>query len=369
MNDNGMFWNSKDNNGKETVSPEIEKSPSPCTLLSVSRARKTYSAIGFGLAVYSVISLAVALVIQVIALLVSPGMVEDILFLNIITPVSLYVFALPVLLLILLAFGTKGEALPKKKMGFGEWMLIFVISFGLMYIGSYAGQFVMSGLSALVGYDYSNMLESMVDIDKMWITVIFMCVVAPIGEEFVFRKLIIDRTYKYGGFVCIFFSALAFGLMHANFYQFFYAFALGLVLGYVYYKTGRIWYSIALHAAINFVGSVLTSYLAAAIDKMSKALEVLDTQNTEELIAFLQKYGFSLLAEYAFVIFVFASMICAVVLPIVLRKRIKLERSNDIATRKSVLSASFLNVGAVVMILVYAIQFVLTLVSPLLGEI
>ena len=367
MNDNGMFWNSEDNNGKETVSPEIEKSPSPCTLLSVPRARKTYSAIGFGLAVYSVISLAVALVIQVIALLVSPGMVEDILFLNIITPVSLYVFALPVLLLILLAFGTKGESLPKKKMGFGEWILIFVISFGLMYIGSYAGQFVMGGLSALVGYDYSNMLESMIDLDKMWITVIFMCVVAPIGEEFVFRKLIIDRTYKYGGFVCIFFSALAFGLMHANFYQFFYAFALGLVLGYVYYKTGRIWYSIALHAAINFVGSVVTSYVAAGVERMTPALEGLNAQNTEQVTAFIEEYGLILLAEYAFVVFVFVAMISAVVLPIVFRKRIKLERSRDIAPRKSVLSASFLNVGAVVMILVYAIQFVLTLVSPLLG--
>ena len=368
MNDNGMFWNSEGVNGKETVSPEMEIPHPSCTPLLVSRARKTYSAIGFGLAIYSVISLAVALVIQVIAMIVSPDLVEDILFLNIITPVSLYVFALPILLLTLLGFGVKGEALSKRKMGLGEWMLIFVVSFGLMYIGSYAGQFVMSGLSALVGYDYSNMLESMVDIDKIWITVIFMCVVAPIGEEFVFRKLIIDRTHKYGGFVCIFFSALAFGLMHANFYQFFYAFALGLVLGYVYYKTGRIWYGIALHAAINFVGSVLTSYLAVGVDEMSKALEVLDAQNTEELIAFLQKYGFSLLAEYAFVIFVFASMICAVVLPIVLRKRIKLERSNDIAPCKSVLAASFLNVGAVVMILVYAIQLVLTLVSPLLGQ-
>ena len=369
MNDNGMFWNSEENNNVENTLPEIDTETlcPPAPLISVSKVRKTYSVMGFGLAAYSVISLVVALVIQVIALLVSPELIEDILFLNVITPVSLYVFALPVLLLILFAFGVKGERLSKKGMGFGEWLLIFIVSFGLMYIGSYAGQFVMGGLSMIVGYDYSNMLESMIDVDKMWITAIFMCIVAPIGEEFVFRKLIIDRTHKYGGFVCIFFSALAFGLMHANFYQFFYAFALGLVLGYVYYKTGRIWYSIALHAAINFVGSVLTSYLAAGSDQMIKALETLDTQSTTEMLAFLQKYGFVLIAEYAFIAFMFAAMICAVVLPIVFRKRIKLERSNDVPPRKKTLPASFLNVGAVLMILVYAMQFVLTLVSPLFG--
>ena len=367
MNDSGMFWNSPEENGedKNAVAHEDLAFVTP---LSVSKARKSYSAVGFGLAVYSVISLAVALVIQVIALLVSPPLVEDILFLNVITPVSLYVFALPVLLLLLLAFGGKRERLEKKGMGFGEWMLIFVVSFGLMYIGSYAGQFVMGGLSALVGYDYSNMLETLVDVDKLWITAIFMCVVAPIGEEFVFRKLIIDRTHKYGGFVCVFFSALAFGLMHANFYQFFYAFALGLVLGYVYYKTGRIWYSVALHAVINFVGSVLTSYLTVGIEKMGKALEALNLDDSEAVLAFLGDYGPTLLAEYAFVAFVFASMICAVVLPIVLRKKIKLERAEIATSRKKMLSAAFLNAGAIVMILVYAIQFVLTLVVPLLGN-
>lgn len=367
MNDNGMFWNSKDDDVKENALQEMEGSCPSAPLLSVSQARKTYSVIGFGLTIYSVISLVAALVIQVIALIVSPDVLDNILFLNAITPVSLYVFALPVLLLFLLALGAKGERLAKKKMGFGEWMLIFVVSFGLMYIGSYAGQFVMGGLSAIVGYDYSNMLESMIDVDQMWITAIFMCVVAPIGEEFVFRKLIIDRTHKYGGFVCIFFSALAFGLMHANFYQFFYAFALGLVLGYVYYKTGRIWYSIALHAAINFVGSVLTSYLSVGLDEMSKALESLDLQNAEQSLTFVEEYGLILLAAYAFTAFVFAAMISAVVLPIVLRKKIKFERSNDIATRKKTLSASFFNVGAMLMVLVYAIQFILTLVSPLLG--
>ena len=177
-----------------------------------------------------------------------------------------------------------------------------------------------------------------------------------------------DKAGSKSLFFPIFFSALAFGLMHANFYQFFYAFALGLVLGYVYYKTGRIWYSVVLHAAINFVGSVLTSYLSVGVEEMTAALEKFDLSNTEEMVAFLGEYGFWVLAEYAFVAFVLIAMICAVVLPIVFRKRIKLERKVRVSPRKNVLLASFLNAGAIIMLLVYSIQFVLTLVAPLMGN-
>ena len=97
------------------------------------------------------------------------------------------------MILFILWFNIYGSAPEEKKLSFGAWIILFVISFGLMYIGSYMGQFTMWGLSGLVGYDYSNMLNDIVDYDSMWITVVFLCIVAPIGEEFIFRKLLIDR--------------------------------------------------------------------------------------------------------------------------------------------------------------------------------
>ena len=367
MNNNDMFWNSESSNTPEEMSFE-ETSVDIDLPLAKKKARKTFSVLGFGLAVYTLISLVAALIMQIIALVVSPALIEDVVFLNIISPLSLYVFALPVLLLVLFVFGGKGERPEKRRMGVGAWLLILLVSFGLMYIGSFSGQFVMWGVSEIVGYDYSNMLESMIDYDKMWVTAIFMCVVAPIGEEFVFRKLIIDRTHKYGGFVCIFFSGLVFGLMHANFYQFFYAFALGLVLGYVYYSTGKIWYTIALHATINFVGSIVVSYLDLGVTEMSEALEVLNTESTQEMLAFLGKFGFVIMAEYAFFALVMISMICAVVLPIVLRKKIKLENRESVLPRKAMTVAAFLNVGVIIMMLVYAVEFALNLIPPTIGQ-
>ncbi len=364
MNQNDIFWNS-DSAGDNSKNPAFDDNT---TALALSEARRVYSTLGFGYAIYAVVSLFVALIIQVAVLLFAPDLVENTLFLNILSPVSLYIFALPALLLILALFNVTGEAPERKKLGFGAWLLILLISFGLMYIGSFTGQGVMLGVSQIVGYDYSNILESVIDYDNMWVTVIFMCVIAPIGEEFVFRKLIIDRTHKYGGFVSVLVSGLIFGLMHANFYQFFYAFALGLVLGYVYYSTGGIWYTIALHATINFIGSVVTAYLDLGLTQMSEAFESLNAENAEELIAFAYKYGLIIAAEYAFLTFVIVSIICSVVLPIVFRKKINLERSELLAPPKKMLAAAFLNVGVIVMLAVYVIQFALNLIPPNIGQ-
>jgi len=61
-----------------------------------------------------------------------------------------------------------------------------------------------------------------------------MIVVAPVIEELIFRKMIIDRTKRFGEKYAIVFSAVCFGLFHLNLQQFLYAASIGMVLGYVY---------------------------------------------------------------------------------------------------------------------------------------
>jgi hypothetical protein len=77
-----------------------------------------------------------------------------------------------------------------------------------------------------------------------------------------FRKLLIDRTRGYGDTIAILLSGLLFGLFHGNLFQFFYAFLVGMVLAYVYTRTGRYLPCVAMHAAINFMGSVVTPLLS-----------------------------------------------------------------------------------------------------------
>ena len=59
----------------------------------------------------------------------------------------------------------------------------------------------------------------------------------------------------------IVFSALMFGLFHMNLYQFFYAFLLGLVFGYVYLRTRRLRYTVFMHMSINAIGGVTITAL------------------------------------------------------------------------------------------------------------
>ena len=292
---------------------------------------------------------------------------ESNLFLHAVTPVSLYLFALPVLLIFFAIFRVEGFAPQKRKLSFPMWLVVLVVSFGLMYIGAYIGNFTMWGLSGLFNYDYSNMLNDMIDYNGMWITVIFVCIVAPIGEEFVFRKLIIDRTHKFGGAVSIFLSALVFGLVHANFYQCYYAFLIGLVLGYVYYSTGKVWYTIALHSVINFVGSVLTAYLSLGAEGLTDALANMLEYDAVAALAVYAEYAWALVANSMFNSFVFAAMVCAIVVPIILRKKIVLERE-EMIPRGASFAAAFLNAGVIVMLLVYIVQFLQNIILPPLAE-
>lgn len=80
---------------------------------------------------------------------------------------------------------------------------------------------------------------------------------APVFEELLCRKLIIDRTRKYGEGIAILISGLFFGLMHGTVSQNFMAAIGGLFLAYIYIRTGKIIYPIMLHMFINIRATLL----------------------------------------------------------------------------------------------------------------
>ena len=89
------------------------------------------------------------------------------------------------------------------------------------------------------------------------------------AEELVFRGLLAGRLARYGQKPGAFISALLFGLYHANLEQFFYAFALGLLLSYAYYRTGLLRTSVLLHMLFNIIGSVVPMLLPDTIAAQS----------------------------------------------------------------------------------------------------
>ena len=94
-------------------------------------------------------------------------------------------------------------------------------------------------------------------------------IVAPVMEELMFRKLLIDRIVPFGQRAAVVVSGVAFGLFHGNFYQFFYACGLGMIFAYLYSSTGRVRYGILLHMMINMVGGVLPIVFMQGLEEFS----------------------------------------------------------------------------------------------------
>ena len=141
-----------------------------------------------------------------------------------------------------------------RSLGFERFIKYLLACFPVMYVGNLIGNLVTSPFNG--GGSARTLSELLTSTNP--IQIIMVVILAPVFEELVFRKAIIDRIGRYGELTAIFLSALIFALFHMNLIQFFYAFGLGLIFAYLYLNTGRIRYTIMLHMLINFFGSTVT---------------------------------------------------------------------------------------------------------------
>ena len=225
----------------------------PQETLSLMHARKSYLRLGWSLVVLEVGAQIGAVLIALLgAVLASAG--HDVsgtwwyFLLSNFLPI--YLFGMPFALLILRR--TPAERPEPLLLSAKTFFQLLLICFPLLYIGSLIGNMVSNGLSGGLA---ENMLDLLAEENAPLMTLSAL-LIAPLGEEFFFRRQIIDRCSQYGEKTAILYSGLAFGLFHMNFYQFFYAFALGVLLAYVYTRTRRLRYTILLHMSINFIGSL-----------------------------------------------------------------------------------------------------------------
>lgn len=207
----------------------------------------------------------------------------------------IYVVAVPLGTLILRK--APAQPLEKHSLKAGSYFVAFIISVFMMYAGNLAGTILTSLLQAVLGLSAGNPIMSYAMDDSLLPKVLFMVILAPVIEEFIFRKQLIDRMHIYGEKTAVVVSALMFGLFHGNLSQLFYAFGLGLVFGYVYLKTGKLRYSTGLHMLINFLGSVLAPALLAHLDLSAfESMETLELSALQPMIPWLVGYAVYALA-------------------------------------------------------------------------
>ena len=96
----------------------------------------------------------------------------------------------------------------------------------------------------------------------------FLVGLQPIAEEIFFRGYLFDKIEKFGGgSFAIIITSLLFGLAHMSYgklYPVIMPFLMGIILGYIVYRTKNLYSSIVAHTVFNisvitiaFVGSEL----------------------------------------------------------------------------------------------------------------
>ncbi len=238
--------------------------------------------------------------------------------------VPLYCVAIPVFWLVLpKKLAPVGE---KRRFGIGRFLMVCPMCIAAMMIFNYVGFYLTQLINLISGGTLGNTdgLTSLVNSSPIWATVLFVCIAAPIMEEIVFRKLLIDRILPFGELQACLFSGLIFGLFHGNFRQFFYATALGFIFAYVYVKTRNILYTIALHTGINVLGSVVTPNILS--QKNLDIISGLEEKLTNDPSAVTQNELFVLLAVLAVLLIGGALVITGVVLFFVRFRKIKFEK-------------------------------------------
>lgn len=244
----------------------VDTAPAP----DLKTAKRTFSRLGWGaFAILAVASVLQGVVVVVTNLAAGAGDPPSWLM-WVVTFAPLYCVAVPVGLLIM----RKAPAYPAEPRAFGagRFLKLLPICVFLMYAGNLVGVLVTTLLGTLKGGEVANPLESFaLDDSSVLIKILVMAILAPLIEEFIFRKTLIDRMRPYGEKLAVVTSALMFGLFHGNLSQFFYAFALGVLFGYVYVWSGKLRYSAALHMLVNFFGSIVAPALLqnAGVDKLA----------------------------------------------------------------------------------------------------
>lgn len=227
--------------------------------------KKDFSSIGIRMLISAILITGIQVGSQLIVLAIKPEWVNNIDIILAVTMIPLYAVGYPLSFVIMKAGGDK-RTIEKRSMKLSHFILAFMIGYGLLIVGNLIGIGVTMGIGYFKGAPVENTLMTVVGQGNIWISAIYIVLLAPIFEELLFRKLICDRVVKYGQGAAIIMSGLMFGLFHMNFNQFFYAFLIGCFFAFIYVKTGNLKYTIGLHMIVNFVGSVLGGLLMQNVD-------------------------------------------------------------------------------------------------------
>ena len=219
--------------------------------------RKVLSRLGWA---YTVFFLASTAVQYLIALAAAPEPWQNILWNDnvsmILSQASMYLAGFPLCFLVLRRIPAWHRPGERKIRGL-ELFFLAVFCMGFAYIGNLIGSLMASVWDMARGVQSINPVSDVIQTMNPVVMIAATVIVAPVMEELLFRKLLIDRLIPFGQPMAVVISGVSFGLYHGNLFQFFYACMLGMIFAYLYSSTGKMRYNVVLHMIINLTGGVI----------------------------------------------------------------------------------------------------------------
>ncbi|MFC4620557.1 CPBP family intramembrane glutamic endopeptidase [Camelliibacillus cellulosilyticus] len=152
-----------------------------------------------------------------------------------------------------------------RQTGFGATILWSFLGIILVYLAE-----IVTGIIDQAVFGAPNTSENTQEIMNLArispYVIVAIVIIGPMLEEIIFRKIIFGALEKRFHFwIAAIASAFLFAIAHHDGHLIIYG-SIGLVLAFIYYKTGRIIVSMIAHASMNAIAVIVT--LSPAIQKM-----------------------------------------------------------------------------------------------------
>ena len=218
--------------------------------------------------IFGILALIFQIILVNILNITDPNLITDFNIMTILVALCNYLLPFPIFIYLMKKIPT--YELESEKPGLLRFVKYIAITLTLMWLGNLFGLAITALLGVAMNAEISNPVTELINSSNILLNLFLISIIGPIFEEIIFRKILIDRTIKYGAKVSIIISAVIFGFIHGNLNQFFYAFLIGGFFAYVYIKTGSIKYSIILHIITNIMGSIVSIFIVSSADAITQ---------------------------------------------------------------------------------------------------
>ena len=252
----------------------------------------------------------------------------------------------------------------KQKFGFFKFLPYIFMTFGIGIPLSCVGSIINTLLTLPFGGSNTSVILELLNSSSLLPRILVVGILAPIFEELIFRKVLIDRLSRYSTFLAVFVSGLFFGLYHGNFSQFFFATGIGLLFAFLYSKTGKIHLTIILHMIVNLFTSVITT---TALQKVHAANPNMD-MSQDFLMSHPEAMGATALLGLTYLCLALLTIIGIIIFIIfAATRKFRLEKVKGEPTIKEALKALFTSKYAWLFILSTIGLFVFSHLPTILG--